>query len=121
MEVIHIYFVPYSPRLLEFSWTAGKYQFQARSPPVLSSNRPITSPDSIRIAQGTAYGLANGIGGEVRDLWVLNERIVEAPAESTIHPMRTIDAPGLVVMQSGIDMQRHIAGPRRRYQGLHCV
>ena len=98
-----------------------KHRLQPHSPPVLSSNRPITSPDSIRIAQGTAYGLANGIGGEVRDLWVLNERVVEAPAESTIHPMRTIDAPGLVVMQSGIDMQRHIAGPRRRYQGLHCV
>jgi hypothetical protein len=97
----------------------GKYQFQARSPPVLSSKRPITSPDEIRISQGTAYDPANGVDGEVRDRWVLNGRIVEAPAESTIRPTRTIDAAGLVVMPCGIDMQCHIAGPRRRYQDLH--
>ena len=81
----------------------------------------MTSPDYIKISQGTVYDPANGIDGEVRDLWVLNGCIVEAPADPAIRPPRTIDAAGLVVMPCGIDMQCHIAGPRRRYQDLHSA
>ena len=72
----------------------------------------MTSPDYIKISQGTVYDPANGIDGEVRDLWILNGRIVAAPTDSTVRPSRIIDAAGLVVMPGGIDMHCHIAGPK---------
>lgn len=79
---------------------------------ILSSKPPMTSPDYIKISQGTVYDPANGIDGEVRDLWILNGRIVATPTDSTVRPSRTIDAAGLVVMPGGIDMHCHIAGPK---------
>jgi len=72
----------------------------------------MTPPDYTKISQGTVYDPTNGIDGEVRDLWILNGRIVEPPADPTIRPSRTIDASGLVVMPGGIDMHCHIAGPK---------
>jgi formylmethanofuran dehydrogenase subunit A len=68
--------------------------------------------DLIKIAGGTVYDPANGIDGEVRDLWISGDRIVAAPTESSVRPARTIDASGLVVMPGGVDMHCHIAGPK---------
>src|SRR5947209_20200756 len=65
-----------------------------------------------RIAGGTVYDPANGIDGEVRDLWIDGPKIVAAPADSQTHPARTLDASGLVVMPGGVDMHCHIAGPK---------
>ena len=61
---------------------------------------------------GTVYDPANGIDGEVRDLWIAGGRIVEPPADPEVRPTRTIDARGLVVMPGGVDMHCHIAGPK---------
>ena len=72
----------------------------------------MTSPDYTKISQGTVYDPANGVDGEVRDIWIADGRIVEAPTDSTIRPSRVIDASGLVVMPGGIDMHCHIAGPK---------
>jgi formylmethanofuran dehydrogenase subunit A len=66
----------------------------------------------LKIAGGTVYDPANGIGGEVRDIWVAQGRIVEPPSDPGIRPTRTIDARGLVVMPGGIDLHCHIAGPK---------
>jgi len=66
----------------------------------------------MKIAGGTLYDPANGIDGEVRDLWISNGRIVESPGETAAKAARTIDAQGLVVMPGGIDMHCHIAGPK---------
>ncbi len=68
--------------------------------------------DLIKISQGTVYDPANGIDGEVRDLWIENGRIVAAPTDPAIRPTRDIDARGLVVMPGGVDMHCHIAGPK---------
>src|SRR5688500_13638768 len=68
--------------------------------------------DLIKISQGTVYDPANGIDGEVRDLWIAGGRIVAAPTDPATRPTRDIDARGLVVMPGGVDMHCHIAGPK---------
>ena len=72
----------------------------------------MTSPDYTIISQGTVYDPANGVDGEVRDIWILDGRIVDAPTDAAVRPSRVIDAAGLVVMPGGIDMHCHIAGPK---------
>ena len=72
----------------------------------------MTAPEYTKISQGTVYDPANGIDGKVCDLWILDGHIVSPPADSTIRPVRTIDAEGLVVMPGGIDIHCHIAGPK---------
>jgi formylmethanofuran dehydrogenase subunit A len=68
--------------------------------------------DLIKISGGTVYDPANGIDGEVRDLWIASGKVVAAPTDPKLRPTRTIDAAGLVVMPGGIDMHCHIAGPK---------
>jgi formylmethanofuran dehydrogenase subunit A len=65
-----------------------------------------------KIAGGTVYDPIHGIDGLVRDIWICEGRIVEAPTDPAIHASKTIDARGLVVMPGGIDMHCHIAGPK---------
>lgn len=65
-----------------------------------------------KISGGTLYDPTNGIDGQVRDLWIADGKIVEAPTDPTVKPVKTIDASGLVVMPGGIDMHCHIAGPK---------
>ncbi|MEM9353513.1 MAG: formylmethanofuran dehydrogenase subunit A [Planctomycetota bacterium] len=64
------------------------------------------------IAGGTIYDPANGVDGEVADLWIEGGRIVAPPTDPAIKPERTIDARGQVIMPGGIDMHCHIAGPK---------
>jgi formylmethanofuran dehydrogenase subunit A len=66
----------------------------------------------LKIENGTVYDPANGIDGEVRDLWIDGERIIDAPRDEGTGPSRVLDASGLVVMPGGIDMHCHIAGPK---------
>ena len=65
-----------------------------------------------KIAGGTVYDPANGIDGEVRDIWILGQKIVTAPADPEVRATRVIDARGLVVMPGGVDMHCHIVGPK---------
>lgn len=65
-----------------------------------------------RIAGGTVFDPANGVDGQVRDLWIDGGRIVAPPADPAVRPARTLDAAGLVVMPGGVDMHCHIAGPK---------
>jgi formylmethanofuran dehydrogenase subunit A len=66
----------------------------------------------LKISGGTVYDPANGIDGQVRDVWIAGARIVESPLDPEIKPARVIDARGLVVMPGGIDMHCHIVGPK---------
>jgi formylmethanofuran dehydrogenase subunit A len=60
----------------------------------------------LRITGGTVYDPANGIDGEVKDLFIDDGgRFVES-AEGG----RTIDATGLVVFPGGVDVHTHVAG-----------
>jgi formylmethanofuran dehydrogenase subunit A len=74
----------------------------------------------VKIAGGMVYDPANGVDGEVRDLWIDGSKIVAAPADPTVRPTRTIDATGLVVMPGGVDMHCHIAGPKANAARLLC-
>lgn len=65
-----------------------------------------------RIAGGKVYDPANGIDGEVRDLWIDGGRIVDPPTDSAAFTGRTLNATGLVVMPGGVDMHCHIVGPK---------
>lgn len=65
-----------------------------------------------RIANGTVHDPANGIDGEVRDVWIDNGRVIESPVDSSRRADRTLDATGLVVMPGGVDMHCHIAGSK---------
>ena len=70
------------------------------------------SSEYMKISGGTVYDPANGIDGLVRDLWIADGKIVEAPTDPGVIPTKTINADGLVVMPGGIDMHCHIAGPK---------
>jgi formylmethanofuran dehydrogenase subunit A len=66
----------------------------------------------LKIANGTVHDPANGINGEVRDVWVRDGKVVAAPTDPDDLPTRVIDATGLVVMPGGVDLHAHIAGPK---------
>jgi formylmethanofuran dehydrogenase subunit A len=66
----------------------------------------------LRITRGTLYDPRNGVRGEIRDVWIADGRVVEAPADPAVRADRTIDASGMVVMPGGVDMHCHIAGPK---------
>ncbi|MCS7167380.1 MAG: formylmethanofuran dehydrogenase subunit A [Gemmatales bacterium] len=66
----------------------------------------------IRITNGTVYDPANGVHGEIRDLWIQNGKIVAPPSEPNVPPDRTLDATGLIIMPGGVDIHAHIAGPK---------
>jgi formylmethanofuran dehydrogenase subunit A len=68
--------------------------------------------DYLKIAGGAVYDPANGIDGEVRDLWITGGKIVSPPGDPEIRPARVIDARGLVVMPGGVDMHCHIVGSK---------
>ncbi len=65
-----------------------------------------------KIAGGYVYDPANGVDGQVQDIWIEGGKIVEAPSDPSVKPSRTLNATGLVVMPGGIDMHCHIAGPK---------
>ncbi len=66
----------------------------------------------LKIRGGTLYDPANGVDGEVRDLWISEGKIVASPTDPGVRADRVIDARGLCVMPGGIDMHCHIAGPK---------
>jgi formylmethanofuran dehydrogenase subunit A len=63
------------------------------------------SSSTLRITGGTVYDPANGVDGEIRDIFVRDGQIV---ADTEAH--RTIDATGMVVFPGGVDVHTHVAG-----------
>jgi formylmethanofuran dehydrogenase subunit A len=62
-----------------------------------------------RLQGGIVHDPANGIDGDVRDLWVRHGKFI-SPSDDM--PDRTFDLTGCIVMPGGIDMHAHIAGPK---------
>jgi len=62
----------------------------------------------IVVRGGRIYDPANGTDGDVRDLWIEDGRIIDAPEDGVAG--RTIDATGGVVMAGAVDLHTHIAG-----------
>jgi formylmethanofuran dehydrogenase subunit A len=65
-----------------------------------------------KIANGTIHDPANGVDGQVRDLWISNGKIVEPPRDPGIVPEQVYDLTGMIVMPGGVDIHAHIAGPK---------
>ena len=66
----------------------------------------------ILVRNGTVYDPLHNVNGVVRDIWISNGRIIEAPGVLDTRADRIIDATGMVVMPGGVDMHCHIAGPK---------
>jgi formylmethanofuran dehydrogenase subunit A len=66
----------------------------------------------LKISGGKIYDPANGVDGEIKDLWIEDGRIIEPPADINQKPDRIINATSMVVMPGGVDMHCHIAGPK---------
>ena len=66
----------------------------------------------LKISGGRVYDPANGVDGEIRDLWVQDGKIVAAPLDPAERGDLSIDATGMVIMPGGVDMHCHIAGPK---------
>ena len=62
----------------------------------------------IKLTGGTLYDPAHGIDGEVRNIYIRDGRIVDAPGDATID--QEYDLYGKVVMAGAIDMHTHIGG-----------
>jgi formylmethanofuran dehydrogenase subunit A len=65
-----------------------------------------------KLANGAVHDPANGIDGEVRDLWIADGKIVPPPTDPAASADRTYDLSGLIVMPGGVDIHAHIAGPK---------
>ncbi len=64
----------------------------------------------LKISGGCVYDPANGVDGELRDVWVREGKITAPPdRDATI---KTVDVTGMVVMPGAVDMHCHIAGPK---------
>ncbi|NOQ35938.1 MAG: formylmethanofuran dehydrogenase subunit A, partial [Methylococcaceae bacterium] len=61
---------------------------------------------AIRIKNGKVYDPINNIDGEIKDICILNGKIVSTVPDDA----KVIDAHGMVVMPGGVDMHCHIAG-----------
>src|SRR4029078_289287 len=59
----------------------------------------------LRITGGKVYDPANGVNGEVRDVFTAAGPIVPAVEDG-----RTIDATGMIVFPGGVDVHTHVAG-----------
>ncbi len=66
----------------------------------------------LKITGGRLYDPANGIDGDVSDVWIQDGKVIEKPLAADVRPDREIDAKGMVVMPGGVDMHCHIAGPK---------
>ena len=59
----------------------------------------------LRITGGKVYDPANGINGEIRDLYVQDGRLAASCTGG-----RTIDATGMIIFPGGVDVHTHVAG-----------
>ena len=70
------------------------------------------SDTPFKIAGGYVYDPANGVDGQVKDIWIDGGKVVHPPADPSTRPTRTLNASGLIIMPGGVDMHCHIAGPK---------
>lgn len=62
-----------------------------------------------RLSGGTLYDPANGVNGEIRDLYLRDGRILADPPAGE-SPAHTFDLAGKLVMAGAIDLHTHIGG-----------
>ncbi|MBA3658886.1 MAG: formylmethanofuran dehydrogenase subunit A [Gemmatimonadales bacterium] len=65
----------------------------------------MSAPERLRIAGGTIHDPANGVDGEIRDLYIEDGRLVGSLPDGA----PVIDARGMIVMPGGVDIHSHFA------------
>ena len=75
----------------------------------------------LKIINGQVHDPANGVKGEVKDIYIENGKIVARPQS----PERgffeeVIDAAGCVVMPGGVEIHSHLAGPKVNTARMMC-
>jgi len=66
----------------------------------------------LKIEGGYVYDPLHDVDGQVKDIWIQDGKVVDAPTDPAVRASQTLDASGQVVMPGGIDMHCHIAGPK---------
>lgn len=74
----------------------------------------------LKIVNGQVYDPANGIRGEVRDIWLAGGKVVAAPAPAGAPAHETIDAAGCAVMPGGVEIHSHVAGAKVNSGRVMC-
>jgi formylmethanofuran dehydrogenase subunit A len=64
----------------------------------------------LKISGGCVYDPANGVDGEIRDIWICEGKVVTPP--DIEFAVTTVNADGMVIMPGAVDMHCHIAGPK---------
>lgn len=77
------------------------------------------SAKTVGIIGGRLYDPANGIEGEIRDVWIRDGSVV-APDEADRNGAMIIDAAGMNVMPGGVDLHSHIAGAKVNHGRKMC-
>lgn len=76
----------------------------------------------LRIVNGRVHDPSHGVGGEVRDIYIQDGRIVSGegldPAQA--RDMETLDAAGCAVLPGGVDIHSHIAGAKVNSGRIMC-
>lgn len=65
----------------------------------------------MKLTGGAIFDPANGVDGQVADLWIADGKIVGPPGETEANVI-TYDVSGRVVMPGAVDMHCHIVGPK---------
>ncbi len=76
----------------------------------------------LKIINGQVYDPANGVDGEVKDVYVKDGRIVAGPCEpqNNNDGVDVIDAAGCAVMPGGVEIHSHMAGPKVNSARMMC-
>jgi formylmethanofuran dehydrogenase subunit A len=65
----------------------------------------------LKLTGGKIYDPANGVDGQIRDLWIRDGKVRSAPTDAAAN-IKSIDLAGRVIMAGAVDMHCHIAGPK---------
>ncbi|MEA3508165.1 MAG: formylmethanofuran dehydrogenase subunit A [Synergistota bacterium] len=74
---------------------------------------------TIGITGGKLYDPANGVDGQIRDIWI-RDGVVVSENEVDKNSAEIIDASGMNVMPGGVDVHSHIAGAKVNHGRKMC-
>lgn len=76
----------------------------------------------LKIINGQVYDPANGVRGEVKDIYIEDGKIIEGSRFPQNHNgnIDVIDAAGCAVMPGGVEIHSHLAGPKVNSARMMC-